>query len=362
MGLCESKNDTKVNKPNKTKNDIKSQINKEAFYKNMAKYVDFDQIKIMENQKENGVCKIINGDKLVGTGFLALIPYPDKLNQLPVLVTCNHVISGNENQIKLIFNNELERTLKLNNTRKIYTNNLKDITIIEIKKEDNYDINNFLEIDYNIFENKDLNEIYKSIYIIHFPFGKESSLSIGTIDKIDYDLIKHKCATEKGSSGAPIISLNNFKIIGIHQGTERIHSLNIGMLLTNIINDFIKSKYSDNTKILYNDNGRYEGEVKNGLREGKGIYYHNNGDRYEGDWRNGKQEGKGIYYYNSGSRYEGDWRNGKKEGKGIYYYSNGDRYEGNWKNDKEEGEGIYYFNNGKILKGNWKNGVFIEKK
>ena len=65
--------------------------------------------------------------------------------------------------------------------------------------------------------------------------------------------------------------------------------------------------------------GKYIGEVVNGLAEGKGTFYGDNGDRYEGDFRNDKQEGKGIYYFNSGDRYEGEWRNGKQEGKGIYY-------------------------------------------
>jgi len=313
MGICETKNNQeKINPP----------ITTEATYGNMAKYLNFENLKVIENQKINSICKIINVNEVSGTGFLALIPYPDRLNPLPVLFTCNHVIKGNENEIKLIFNDKLEKILKLNNTRKIYINKDKDITIIEIKKEDNYDINNFLEIDYNIFENKDLNEIYKSIYIIHFPFGKESNLSIGTIEKIEDDLIKHKCATEKGSSGAPIINLNNFKIIGIHQGTEKIHSLNIGILLTNIINDFNKSKDSENKKILYYDNGRYEGEVKNGKKEGKGIEYYNNGDRYEGEFKNSKKEGKGIYYFSNGDRKMGDYYNGKEIGKHVMLTKN----------------------------------------
>ena len=36
-------------------------------------------------------------------------------------------------------------------------------------------------------------------------------------------------------------------------------------------------------------------EIGKMIKEGKGIYYYNNGDRYEGDWKNGKREGKGIY-------------------------------------------------------------------
>ena len=46
--------------------------------------------------------------------------------------------------------------------------------------------------------------------------------------------------------------------------------------------------------------GKYIGEFKNGLREGKGIFYYNDGARYEGDYRNDKREGKGIYYFSNG--------------------------------------------------------------
>ena len=69
-------------------------------------------------------------------------------------------------------------------------------------------------------------------------------------------------------------------------------------------------------EIKFSD-GKYIGQVENGLAEGKGIFYGFNGDRYEGEFRNNKQVGKGIYYYNNepwkGDRYEGEWRNGKKE-------------------------------------------------
>lgn len=44
-------------------------------------------------------------------------------------------------------------------------------------------------------------------------------------------------------------------------------------------------------------NGKYIGQVVNGLAEGKGIFYNNNGDRYEGYFLNDKPEGKGIMYF-----------------------------------------------------------------
>ena len=45
--------------------------------------------------------------------------------------------------------------------------------------------------------------------------------------------------------------------------------------------------------------------------------YYNDVDKYEGEWKNGLKEGKGIMYYNDGRRYKGDWKNDLKEGKGI---------------------------------------------
>ena len=53
-----------------------------------------------------------------------------------------------------------------------------------------------------------------------------------------------------------------------NQLNKRFDELNIN---NNIINKEIK----------YN-HGRYVGQVLNGLRQGKGIYYFNNGNRYEG--------------------------------------------------------------------------------
>ena len=57
----------------------------------------------------------------------------------------------------------------------------------------------------------------------------------------------------------------------------------------------------NNQEIKFED-GRYIGEVVNGLAEGKGTWYGTKepfiGDRYEGEWRNDKFEGKGIYIIN----------------------------------------------------------------
>ena len=70
--------------------------------------------------------------------------------------------------------------------------------------------------------------------------------------------------------------------------------------------------------------GKYIGQVVNGIREGKGTWYGFNGDRYEGEWKNDKKEGKGIYYYSNGDRRMGDYYNGKPIGKHVRLTKNGD--------------------------------------
>ena len=85
--------------------------------------------------------------------------------------------------------------------------------------------------------------------------------------------------------------------------------------LNNLINnDKISEIYEYSFNNFYNDNGeKYIGEMKNGLKEGKGILYYNKDDKYkrkkyEGEFKNDKKEGKGIIYWIFGDRYEGDWK------------------------------------------------------
>lgn len=96
------------------------------------------------------MCKIIKDEKHFGTGFLCIIPFPDKLNQLPVLITCNHVLSKedikNGKEITLNFADISTKKLIIDKSRKVYTNDKKfDLTIIEIKEDDGFKISKMLE-------------------------------------------------------------------------------------------------------------------------------------------------------------------------------------------------------------------------
>ena len=130
------------------------------------------------------------------------------------------------------------------------------------------------------------------------------------------------------------------------------------------INDKIDELLITHNKVLKNEKGKYIGEIKNGKREGKGIFNFKNGDIYEGDWKNDKMDGKGIYYHkktDGTDRYEGDFRNDKRDGKGIVYFRDGNRYEGDFRNGRQEGKGVYYFNDGDRMMGDYLNGDAIGK-
>ena len=160
-----------------------------------------------------------------------------------------------------------------------------------------------------------------------------------------------------------IITKINFIINENKKNTELI--INQISLLQNQMNkkfDELKINNNINNQELQCENGKYIGQVVNGKREGKGIYYLDKepykGDRYEGEWKNDFRDGKGIEYFHNGDIYIGEYKNGKSEGKGIMYYNDGDRYEGDWKNNGWEGKGIFYWNNGNRYEGDFKDHNF----
>ena len=224
---------------------IGQSIHREAHFPGTPDSISFEGIAVITEQKENNVCKIVKENDETGTGFLCIIPFPDKLHPLPTLITCNHVLNEDDikpgKELKLIFNDKIEKILKIDDSRMTYTNKEKefDTTIIEIKNEDNFDMNNMLEIDNNIYKD-DLNKFYKNktVYIIHYPKGLNSSYSHHIIKSINNEIIFHLCSTNFGSSGAPIINLQNFKVMGIHAGSTR--KVNKGIVIKRSINDFNK--------------------------------------------------------------------------------------------------------------------------
>jgi V8-like Glu-specific endopeptidase len=135
---------------------------------------------------------------------------------------------------------------------KTYTSESFDTTIIEIKEEldDLKNVIEYLELDdinfkyikenNKDFSNNHLNNLYKdeSLYILNYLGGKEIVISYGFIRKIEESKIYHKCSTDKGSSGSPILSLENNRLIGIHYGGSNNFNFNLGTLIAFPIMEF----------------------------------------------------------------------------------------------------------------------------
>ena len=187
------------------------------------------------------ICKI--SGKIVGTGFFCKIKYEDNL--IPVLMTNFHVIDDkyikDHKQINIYINNNM-KIIEISSDSLIYSSdrNKYDITIIKLNND--CGIKNYLEIEENIFRDN-AEDLFKneSIYILHFPKGVEAHISYGCgIEKINEYEISHKCITDSGSSGGPILNKLNNKIIGIHRGCYNRKNYNFGTLLKYPLNELSK--------------------------------------------------------------------------------------------------------------------------
>ena len=239
-------------------------IIQEKLIKNILDPVPLEVIEKITYQMKKCVCQIyINGE--TGTGVFTKIPYKHKL--LKVLITAHHVLGENEiknNKIITISlnNNEKDKKhIKMNNKRKRYTNDIFDVTIIEIDEiQDN--IHDFIELDDEIINSMKLSkmeiidnfkDIYnnKSIYILNYLNGENIVVSYGLLTEINEENgINHKCNTSKGSSGSPILSLKNNKLIGIHYGGSRNYDYNKGTLIIYPIIEFQKNIKNNNILII----------------------------------------------------------------------------------------------------------------
>jgi hypothetical protein len=76
------------------------------------------------------------------------------------------------------------------------------------------------------------------------------------------------------------------------------------------------------------DGARYEGQFKNGRREGTGVAIEANGDRYDGAWKHGRRDGMGSQSFVLGGRYDGNWKDGRFDGKGSLTYAGGHQVNG----------------------------------
>jgi len=122
--------------------------------------------------------------------------------------------------------------------------------------------------------------------------------------------------------------------------------------------------------------GRYKGEWKNGLPNGRGTKHSYKDDSYiYGNFVDGYTEGYGKQTFEqtwekTQPYYEGEFKRNNYHGKGEYHYGDGDYYKGDWKDSKYNGQGAAYskrldktwvgeYENDVKGEGNWVKGEMI---
>jgi hypothetical protein len=102
---------------------------------------------------------------------------------------------------------------------------------------------------------------------------------------------------------------------------------------------------------MMDDGSMYVGQVKEGMRWGKGKQVWRDGSVYEGYYRDDKANGHGRLIHSNGDVYEGDWVNDKAQGLGVYMHRDGSEYRGDWFDDMKHGQGIEKFPDGSSYEG-----------
>ena len=220
---------------------------------NYIKPVNIEGTKKILDQMTNCICKVKN-NQLIGTGFFCKIPYKNNTN-INVLITSYQIINefytSQYNFINLLLGDfNQQKIINLDPTRNIYFNKEYNTTIIELKEYDN--INNYLELDDNLFvNNNNIQTLFEneSIYILNYLNGGKAIVSYGILNKLNGFNINHGCIFEPSSNGAPILNLTNNKVIGISLITMNINIR--GNLLKFPIEDFI-NKYQININQILN--------------------------------------------------------------------------------------------------------------
>ena len=104
--------------------------------------------------------------------------------------------------------------------------------------------------------------------------------------------------------------------------------------------------------------GKFEGEIENGLAHGLGTFTWSDGNKYEGEWKNGEINGQGTLTLTSGNKYEGEFKDWKYHSRGTFTWSNGDKYEGEFKDGVKHGQGTFTSPGGKSYEGKWQDGNY----
>ena len=231
----------KLEKEGKSKENKINNQNEIELRKDEGLFSDNNPIPMnLANQVLKSICKIIikkNNGIIYGTGFFMKL---GKSNKNKYLITNYHIISPEltKEDIEIEIYNQKKMKLLFNNRHTKYYPKPKDITIIEIKNTDDIYIDiQLLEFDLNYRLGY---KIYRNVNVfsIEHPLGEDAACASGKIKDINNFEFDHNIPTDDGSSGCPIILLNNniniIQVIGIHKLADYSRKVNCGTFIGEI--------------------------------------------------------------------------------------------------------------------------------
>ena len=111
------------------------------------------------------------------------------------------------------------------------------------------------------------------------------------------------------------------------------------------------------------DRAQWKGPCKDGYADGDGVLeLFKDGAavaRFEGRLERG-MFAEGYLKSAAGVRYEGQFKNGRREGMGVLINAMGDRYDGDWKNDRFDGRGSLTYAGGHQVTGMFLQGSLVD--
>lgn len=110
----------------------------------------------------------------------------------------------------------------------------------------------------------------------------------------------------------------------------------------------------------YKDGSVYYGEFANGQpADGRGTMVYPSGNRYDGEYRDGDRNGCGTFKFSNGRQYIGQFKSDQFSGKGTWILETGERYIGEFKDNQCDGKGTFIFFNGSSKSGIWEKGKLL---
>ena len=249
MGVCETVEENKV-----TYKDQKENLRKPELL------IGHNPIPLKIALKAfKSICKITLNTKketIFGTGFFMNIN-----NSKKYLITNYHIISKEiiNNDIIIEIHNNKKMKLNMNNREIKYYERPIDITLIEIKNND--DIYNDIEFfNYNDdYFRKDY-EIYKNIDVFSLEYSLDDNpVSIsGKIININNYEFEDNLPSDNNSSGRPIILLNNninlMQVIGIHKEKNKSKNVNCCTFIEEIFhNNYLINDNNNNDNYIISE-------------------------------------------------------------------------------------------------------------